>query len=223
MSYEFFMGEMLCPVAPPKLELKVKGKNKTLTLINDGEVNLLKQAGLTEISFELLLPNAKYPFAVYEDGFKDANYFLTELAKFKTEEKPFQFIVNRKLPNGTLLFDTNMKVSLEDYSIKEDANSGFDMTVSIKLKQYKDHGTKVCEVTIQDEKPKASIKQNRPTETAPKLPTTYLVKNGDTLWNIAKKHYGDGSKFKDITKANPKKVQNANLIYVGQVLNIPKV
>jgi len=32
--------------------MKIKNANKTITLINEGEVNLLKKAGLTEIEFE---------------------------------------------------------------------------------------------------------------------------------------------------------------------------
>ena len=63
MAYHFYMGKMLCPIAPSKLQIKIGNKNKTMTLINEGEVNILKQVGLTEISFDMLLPNVSYPFA----------------------------------------------------------------------------------------------------------------------------------------------------------------
>ena len=43
------------PVAPSKLQLKIKNQNKTVTLINESEVNIIKSAGLTEITFDLLL------------------------------------------------------------------------------------------------------------------------------------------------------------------------
>jgi len=66
MAYYFYLGEMLCPIAPSKLQLNVENNNKTVTLINEGEINILKQAGLTEISFDLLFPNVKYPFAKYK-------------------------------------------------------------------------------------------------------------------------------------------------------------
>ena len=148
MAYHFYMGKMLCPIAPSKLQLKIKGQNKTLTLINEGEVNLLKQAGLTEISFDLLLPNVKYPFATYKSKFKRAKYFLDEIEKLKVNNKPFQFIVTRTLPNEKMLFDTNMKVSLESYEITEDSKHGFDVVVSIKLKQYKEYGTKTCKIVF---------------------------------------------------------------------------
>ena len=203
-----------------------------MTLINEGEVNILKQAGLTEISFDLLLPNVKYPFAVYKSKFVGAKVFLDELEKLKTNKKPFQFIVTRTFPNGKMLFDTNIKVSLEDYDIKEDAKQGLDVTVSIKLKQYKDFGTKTCNITFADtksnaaekSKPKVVAEKPRATENspAPSSNQTYTVQKGDSLWNIAKKFYGNGSKYMKIYNANKGKLKSPNLIYAGQVLTIPK-
>lgn len=47
---------------------------------------------------------------------------------------------------------------------------------------------------------------------------TYTVKKGDTLWAIAKKYYGDGSKYTKIKTANGLK---SNTIVIGQKLKIP--
>jgi hypothetical protein len=219
MAYHFYLGKTLCPVAPSKLQLKIKGQNKTLTLINEGEINILKKPGLTEISFDLLLPNVKYPFATYKSGFKRAKHFLDKFEDLKTKKKSFQFIVTRTLPNGKMLFDTNMKVSLEDYTITEDRKEGFDVVVSVKLKQYKDYGTKTCKVTSANSKSKAEVKNTRPAKTT--TGGTYTVKKGDCLWNIAKKFYGNGSKYTVIYNANKSKIKNPNLIYPGQVFIIP--
>lgn len=227
--YEVYLDKMLCPIAPSKLQLKIKNQNKTVNLINDGEVNILKKAGLTEVSFDLLLPNVKYPFAVYKSGFKNAKYFLDILENLKTSEKPFYFKVTRKFPNGKLLFDTNMKVSLEDYNTKEDVKEGFDVTVSVKLKQYKDYGTKTCTIiNEQSEKPEepevtVAVEETRPAETSPEPSSnqSHTVKSGDCLWNLAKKYYGDGKKYTVIYEANKDKIKNPNLIYSGQVLTIP--
>lgn len=220
MSYHFFIGKILCPIAPSSLQLKIGNKNKTMTLINEGEVNVLKQAGLTEISFNLLLPNVKYPFAIYKSGFQNAKYFLNEIEKLKTNNKPFQFIVTRSLPSGKILFDTNMKVSLENYEIKEDTNQGFDVVVSVKLKQYREYGTKNL---ISSSNGVYTVENNRPTEDSPEPLTnrTHVVKNGDTLWSIAKKYYGNGSKYTVIYNANKNKIKNQNSITAGQVLIIP--
>lgn len=227
MGYEFYMDKMLLPITPSKLNIKIKNQNKTFNLINDGEINILKSAGLSEIDFEATLPNVKYPFAVYKSGFITANHFLNQLELLKTNKKPFQFIITRLFPNGKSLYSTNIKVSLEDYTIKEDSKQGLDIVVSIKLKQYRDFSTKTCNVTIKQSKPVATVKTTRSTTTspapAPNKNKTYTVKRGDCLWNIAKKFYGNGSKYTVIYNANKNKIKNPNLIYVGQVLTIPSL
>ncbi len=59
-----------------------------------------------------------------------------------------------------------------------------------------------------------------PAPAAPAAPRTYTVVAGDTLWAIAERFYGDGSKFPKIAEASG--VANPDLINVGQVLTIPE-
>jgi LysM repeat protein len=224
MAYDFYLDAMLLPVTPSKLTISIDNKNKTMVLINDGEINILKKPGLTDISFTALLPQTKYPFAVYKNGFQKADVFLDKLEQLKASQKPFQFIVSRTFPNGKLLFDTNIKVSLEDYKIIEDSKNGFDVNVEIKLKQYRDYGTKTVNVTIKQSKPVATVQNTRPAESSPAPKVTaksYTVAKGDTLWAIAKKYYGDGSKYTKIFEANKGVLKNSNVIYPGQVLVLP--
>lgn len=223
-GYDFYLNKCLLPVAPPKLSVKINNANETVTLINEGEINILKKAELTDIEFECRIPQEKYPFAVYESGFKGADYFLDYFESLKTSKKPFQFIVCRKRPTGKRLFDTNIKVSMEDYKITEDAKNGFDVLVKIKLKQWRDYGTKTVNISFNMEKPKASVEPQREATTSPAPVTaqTYTVVKGDCLWNIAKKFYGNGSKYSIIYNANKRVIGgNPNLIYPGQVLTIP--
>lgn len=223
-GYYIYLGKgLLLPVAPESIKTKINGKNKTMTLINDGEINLLKSAGLTDISFEAMLPqNQKYPFATYINGFKTASYYLEKIEALKNKLEPFQFIISRMTPDGKNLFSTDMKVSLEDYTINEKAKNGLDVYVNFNLKQYREYSTKTVEITIKQAKPKpvAVTKVTRPATTAPAV-RTYKVVRGDCLWNIAKKYYGNGSQYTKIYNANRDKIKNPNLIYPGQVLTIP--
>jgi len=224
MAYIMYLDGVALPITPSKLEMKIKNQNKTINLINDGEVNMLKDAGLTEIVLEAVIPHVRYPFAIYSSGFRDASFFLGKFEKLKTSKKPFQFICSRTSPSRKLLFDTNIKVSLEDYKIEEDASEGQDLTVTIALKQYKDYGTKLVNVKIQQaavvQVASATVQAPRPAQTAPK-PKTYTVKSGDTLWAIAKKHLGNGSRYTEIYNLNKSKIRNPNLIFPGQVLTLP--
>lgn len=223
-GYDFYLDKCLLPIAPPKLELKINNANETVTLINEGEINILRMTGLTDIEFECRIPQEKYPFAVYKSGFNGADYFLDYFESLKTSKKPFQFIVCRRRPNGKSLFDTNIKVSMEDYKVTEDAKNGFDLLVKIRLKQWRDYGTKTVNIAFNAGKPRASTAPQRETNNspAPAAAQSYTVVKGDCLYNIAKKFYGNGSKYTVIYNANKSVIGgNPNLIYPGQVLTIP--
>lgn len=223
MAYYFYLGNVLLPIPPKKLELKISNQNKTYDLMNYSEINVLKNPGLTSIEFEVLLPNVKYPFAMYKNDFQNAKYYLGILENLKVNKSAFQFIVIRKFPNGNSIFDTNIKVSIEDYTITDSTDEGFDTKVKIKLKQYREYSTKTVQVTIKQYKPPVVTRTVTTNNTAVSKPSgqNYTVKRGDCLWNIAKKYYGNGSKYTTIYNANRDKIKNPNLIYPGQVLWIP--
>jgi LysM repeat protein len=218
--YSFFIDGMELPIAPQKLTVKIKGNNKTLTLINEGDINFLRAPGLTEITFDAILPMlGQYSFA---NGYRRPDSYLNKLESLMTGKEPFRFLVSRVSPSGRLLYDTNMKVSLENYTVTEDATKGPDVTVSITLKQYISYSTKTVTVVKPkpEKKPVVQQKKKRETSSAPKV-KTYTVKSGDCLWNIAKKYYGNGAQYTKIYNANKGKIKNPNLIYPGQVLTIP--
>lgn len=254
MAYLFFIDDMLLPIAPSKLDISIENKNDTMVLINDGEINILKKAGLTNISFDVLLPNVVYPFATYVEGFKGANCYLEKFKELKNNKQPFQFIVTRDFPrtivvegiakidkftdgeimqklsdekkglvSSSALKSTNMRVSLEDYKIKEDAKQGFDVLVSVELKQYRDFGTKLPSIIEENGETTVSVEEKRETVNSPepKSAKKYTVAKGDTLWGIAKRFYGNGSKYPVITDNN--KIVNPNVIEAGQVLTIPTI
>lgn len=219
--YRLYLHSVLFPVAPSKINTKIKNKNKTYDLLNLGEVNFLKKQGLTEFSFDLLLPSRNYPFALYEGGFKDPAFYLGLLEKLKVDQKPFRLIISRLSSSEALLFDTNLEVSLEDYDIIEATENGEDVLVAINLKQYKPFATQVQELKIASTSSSSnSVKviasaSPRPTKEPTK---TYIVKSGDNLWIICKRELGDGSLYPSVAKLNG--IKNPNLIYPGQVLRL---
>lgn len=221
-SYDFYVNGVLLPVAPPSMSVKIKNQNTTVNLINDGEVSILKQPGLTEYDFEVMLPNQKYPFAKYVNGYLAPKHFLDVFEKLKSEKIPFTFIVSRTTPKGVGLFDTSQTVTLEDYTIKEDAKEGYDLKVSLSLKQYKKFQTKLCSVTIQKSVPFMQSSNNRAKSNNAPSGGSYVVKKGDCLWKIAKQFYGNGSQWQKIYNANKAVIGgNPNLIYPGQQFVIP--
>ncbi len=234
--YYLYLDNELMPVTPEKVQIKVKGNNKTLSLINEGEVNQIKTNKLTEVSFEVLLPNQAYPFALYKGGeFLTPSYFLELFEKLKAEEEPFKFKLLRLDPKGDSLFDTSLDVTMEDYTIDEDADEGFDIKVSITLKEWRDYGVTTIKVkTNSSGKTTVTKKDTKNSSTKKSKSSSYTVKSGDTLWAIAKKYLGDGSKWKTIYNANKSIIEKVaksrgyassatgHWIFPGTKLTIPK-
>ena len=218
--YSFYFdyeGEIIqLPISPSSLTLKVNNKNKVVELLNLGDVNILKDPGLSEFNFKTLLPGQELPFAAYPNGFKMPEYYLERFEKYKVEKKPVRFIVSRVATWGEPLFDTNMLVALEDYTVEEKAGEVGDVYVEIRLKQYKQYKTQVIEIKeVEGNKATVTVKEERPAKEPAK---TYTVKQGDTLWAIAKRELNDGSKYSEIAKLN--NISNPNLIHPGQVLRL---
>lgn len=214
MSYHSYLGGVEFPI-PSKLTVKVKNKNKTLVLLNEGEINFLRTPGLTEITVPFVLPMLT--------GSRTPDYYLGVLENLKLSKEKTQFILARSSPDGRKLFDTSMQVSVEDYTITEDAKSGLDVKVDVNLKQWRNYGTKTVTVEAKKDTSQAqtvTVEKERDESTAPKA-KTYTVKAGDTLWALAAKYYGSGAQYNKIYQANTDKIKNPNLIYVGQVLTIP--
>ena len=141
--YQVFLGTTLLPVAPSKIEMSIGSRSQTVELINGDEINIVKGASLAEISFEFMVPAQRYPFATYSTSL-DTAAILAQLDTYKTQRLPFQFIVVRVVGTGRLkLHTTNIKVTLEDYTVDEDAENGLDAIISVRLKEYKAYSTKV--------------------------------------------------------------------------------
>ncbi len=214
MAYEFYIDDVLLPVPPERIQTTFGGKNKSYDLISDGEINFLKNSAPTVFEFEFLVPCQKYPFATYENHFIDAKNFIDHFNAIKVNKKPIKFKIIRNKANGEFLYDTNLSVALEEYSVSEDANLLFDAKFKVRLKEFREVKTSLIN------KSKVSSSPTRSTATKPTA-KTHKVVSGDTLFGIAKKYYGDGNLYPKIFNANKDKIKNPNLIYPNQVITIP--
>ena len=48
-----------------------------------------------------------------------------------------------------------------------------------------------------------------------------VVQRGNTLWGIARRNYGEGILYVRVFEANRDKIRDPDLIYPGQVFNVP--
>lgn len=58
-------------------------------------------------------------------------------------------------------------------------------------------------------------------ETADGGTKVVVVRQGDTLWQIAERHYGDGAKYTQIFRNNKNQIRDPNWIYPDQRVNLP--
>lgn len=258
--YYFYLDNMRLPVTPSKLQIKINNQNKTMNLINEGEINILKTPGLTDISFACLLPVTRYPFAKYPElstpikfSIRDdfalnvrkgrglnivkPSIYLNIFEQLKIQCTPFKFTVIRTVDGYKVDEDTNFTVSLEDYTIKEDASDGSDMSVEVKLKQYKNYGTKTIAI-VENTATVTEARETTATNTVNTENTAnsneqYTIVKGDTLSGIAKRKLGSASRWKEIYELNKSTIEaaakahgkssscNGQWIYPGTVLQIP--
>lgn len=199
-SYRIALNGVLLPVVPGKIQFSYKGKNETVDLI-EGEINRIKTVGLTEVEFECLIPQTRYRFAVYrENKFQTAAYYLDEFEKMKKLKKPFKFKIIRRAKDRSELFDTTLYVTLEEYSVEENADNGTDLMVSVKLKQYRDYGCQTLKKTTQRTGTFTVVSESlRKQKTKEKA---LYTKKGDSLMKIAKKELNDSSRWKEIYELN---------------------
>lgn len=204
-NFYFKIGKevLTFPITPESLTIKTDSNNKTISLINGGDINILKAPALTEIEFDARFPMRQYPYA---RKFHNFNSYFDRFKKVKEEKMSFRFIVARTTPNGTRTWDTNLLVSLEKIELNENAKEGDDVIVTFLLKQYKEYGVK--KIKIEKKKTPKPDKPKRPNDDKTKKNETYVIKKGDCLWNIAKKFYGDGTKWKKIYDANKSIIEN---------------
>lgn len=222
MAYQIYIDDMLLPLPPEKIPLKYNGQNKTVNLINGEEINLIKPTGLAEISLDVIIPQMEYPCATWDGSIGSAEDFLTKIKKLKDNGDFFEFTVIREGLRGNSLFDTTLDVTLEDYKVTDDVGEGFDLVVSLNMKEYKSYGTKIMNFKIdEDEFQNEVTSSEEERQGEPPIEKEYTVIKGDCLWSIAKRNLGDGSRWNEIYQLNRDKISNPNLIYPNQILVMP--
>ncbi|OPA76618.1 peptidoglycan-binding protein LysM [Paenibacillus selenitireducens] len=205
------------PVMPPSISVNEGSNGKDYNVVGLGEINVIKDAKLTEYEFSSIFPGHLYPFVHTEDLLSPGVY-VEYLNRWKRTRRPIRFIVKSDL------YDINTPASIESFEWKEVAGTQ-DIEYSIKLKKYIFYAAKQVKVTKADATGKTEAKsttktQNtRPNEKVP--PKTYTVKKGDTLSAIAKRTLGDASRWKEIQKLNNMSDADVKKLKIGRVLKIP--
>ncbi|HBJ1645649.1 LysM peptidoglycan-binding domain-containing protein [Clostridium botulinum] len=200
------------PVLPQEIEISDSGDNKTHNVINLGEVNVINIPKLTKISFKSYFPRNDEPYVNDKHFFRPHEYMnRLNIWRQNAEKIRFIFIGSE--------FEINDLFSIENLKFTEKGGEVGDIYYSIELKRYKSYYATRAVVM---ETKNGVIVENYNTTLRPNdnvKVNTHRVVEGETLWHIAKKYLGDGNRYKEIAELN--NISNPDLIYPGQVFNIP--
>lgn len=216
MAWSLYIARTQFPVPPEKIEYTHNGKNETVTLIDGGEINLIKKFGLTDVKFDLLLPTVPYDFAVYPNGsFRDADYYTELIEYLAVCESFFQLDIYKEMPDGTQLKHFEMSVTLEKYKITEDAGEyGLDKILSLELKQFRNYGIKILQ--LNDDKITYTVKRVDEKQAL----IVVDVKENETLYDLCMRELNnaDEETVNKIYNLNKSTIDEANTTDVAVVI-----
>ena len=197
-------SKLQLPVKPTDYRITVAHNNTVVNVIKVGDINLIGNTGLREISLSSFFPAKDYNFS-NNSGRKEPLSYVEKIESWRTSGEPIRVIIT-----GVL----NMECTIESFSYGEQ-DATRDIYYTIYLKEYKKIKTKKATTSTSTS---SSTRTTQPASSG----KTYTVKKGDNLWKIARQFYGGtGADWVKIYNANKDKIKDPSLIYVGQVFKIP--
>jgi len=206
------------PVNPPEIEVEIPGQGKTYRIISLGEINSIQTPSLSEISFESFFPAQRYPFVVSEELLEPSRY-VEMVNEWRLQKKVVRLIVT----DGAV--DINMLTSIEDFTWREVAGSVGDIEYEMTLRQYRPYGPKLVQIKTQTQNDQpviiASAEKKETRQDTKPQPRVHILKRGETLWALAQKYLGNGSRWTEIARLNGIKDSQVRSLPVGMQIKIP--
>ena len=194
------------PVLPSGFEKSMTQQNTPTNINSYGEINILGKRGLKTLPLSSLFPSKEYGFVQYT-GFPKP-YECIDLIESWMDA-----------PIHVTITETNidMDASIETFKHSEQDATG-DVYYTIELKEYRKPTIEtVAKLAMNKKSTKVKVATTKRISKKVKS-TTYTVKSGDTLWDVAKKMTGDATNCYAI--ANQNSIAKPYSVTVGQKLVI---
>ena len=189
-------------VNPARLTVTRPNENRVRSLAMGGTVNIWGGRGLREVRLTTFLPAASSPF--YNGQAPES--VLAMLKSWQDSGDPVRLIISGS--------DINDAFLIEDVS-ETLAEGDRDVGLTLTLREYK-FKSALTALAGGSGGASSAAAQKRTDERV--TPRTYTVKKGDTLWDIACRFYGDGTKWGNIAARNG--VADPRKLQIGTVLTL---
>lgn len=192
--------KLVLPVSPEEFTIQEGNNNQVVTVENLGELNFFGKPKLISLTLSSFFPGQYYPFCITKEKEvpKPYVYYVEQISRWMYEGKPLILNIEKTR--------FNLTCCIENFSYGEKDGSG-DVYYTLEFKEYRIVNTQV----------KVNDKSNPNLRQQVREPRkTHIVKSGDTLWMIAQKEYGSGSRWKEIADKNG--VKDPKRLQVGQRL-----
>ena len=206
------------PVVPSSIGVSRSNNIGTQSVLKLGEVPIFNGTSLKTIELVSFFPNQEYSFCDYT-GFMKPYEFSDKIQKWMYEGKPLRIIVTDS--------PTNMQCLIQQFDTVEQDGTR-DLYFTLNLLEYRPIEVANLNNNNQSNNSNNTQNINRPSENNDSSNSnqqkTHKVVKGDSLWDIAQKHYGNGSLYPKIKEANKSKYPSLaknNIIYTNMELIIP--
>jgi LysM repeat protein len=204
------------PMLPTSIKCTAGAQFQNFSLINVGTIQVPSGEDLTGFSWSGKLPGAARQNEPYVSAWQDPKAIQSLWSTFRNQKKKLRLMVTET--------PINHNVYLDSYTVTYSGGFG-DYDYSISFVQAKDLKVYVSGTTTNSTTQSATTTE-RP---APPPASTYTVAAGDSLWAIAQKKMGAGSKYTTLYTANQSTIDaeakkrggSKYAIYPGEVLTIP--
>ena len=211
--------EFSIPALPQKLQIASPGKNEKATVLEMGEVLILREKGLRSLAWESHFPARSAPYVTGD--ISEPIEAVRAIQTARASKKPIRFLIT-----GTDL-DINTLMGIDSFDYEERGGEVGDIYYSIKLTEWKDYAPRRIVLPVTVSEPAKIAEPERPG--TPPTERSHTVIKGDSLWAIAQKHYGKGNRYPEVYNANKAAIDKRNkgtgnskyTIYPGQVFVIP--
>ncbi|WP_328597289.1 LysM peptidoglycan-binding domain-containing protein [Heliobacterium mobile] len=183
------------PVNPSEITIQREKDIETITILNRGEVDFPSGEKVKQITFSSFFPKeydgqyCRYP------EIPDPQEAMNQLTAWNASKTPVRLIITDTIINAMVLVTAHTS----KFKGGEPGDVYFDLTCRV-WREVKVRTA--AESVIQSEQLDAqNIAAIERPDTRP-VPSTVVIKPGDTLWTIAKLQLGDGGRWRDIYQLN---------------------